>query len=80
MDDFPVPPPPPWPSACAYGITPSLFLPLQNYGVCLVPGSSCASPGYVRVSFANMKGELFAKAADRLKRGLSHLVDKGMRG
>ena len=30
----------------------------QHYGVCLVPGSSCACPGYVRVSFANMQVRL----------------------
>lgn len=50
----------------------------QHYGVCLVPGSSCACPGYVRVSFANMQGERLVTAAARLKSALAHLVEKGM--
>ena len=53
---------------------------VQNYGVCLVPGSSCACPGFVRVSFANMRGERFAVAAQRPKAGIRHLAERGMIG
>lgn len=48
-------------------------------GVCVVPGSSCGAPGFVRCSFGNIApGERFATAAARLKRGLQALVQHGM--
>ncbi len=45
--------------------------------VCILPGGSCGSPGYVRVAFANLQPDDCAEAAGRLKRGLQELVQRG---
>ena len=50
---------------------------VEEHGVCIIPGSSCGCPGYIRVAFANMTPELCQKAAARLKAGLTELVEKG---
>eukprot|EP00192_Tetraselmis_astigmatica_P012572 CAMPEP_0117669738 /NCGR_PEP_ID=MMETSP0804-20121206/12314_1 /TAXON_ID=1074897 /ORGANISM="Tetraselmis astigmatica, Strain CCMP880" /LENGTH=405 /DNA_ID=CAMNT_0005477859 /DNA_START=200 /DNA_END=1417 /DNA_ORIENTATION=- len=49
---------------------------VERHGVCVIPGSSCGCPGYIRVAFANMTPELCQKAANRLKAGLAELVEK----
>lgn len=51
---------------------------MKKHQVCLIPGSSCGRPGHVRAAFANLKPELCAKAAGRLKAGLAELVAQGM--
>jgi aspartate/methionine/tyrosine aminotransferase len=51
---------------------------VKRHKVCLIPGSSCGSPGHVRAAFANLKPELCAEAAARLKAGLQELVAEGM--
>lgn len=47
---------------------------IQEHGVCIIPGSACGAPGYVRVAFANLKPEQCKVAAGRLKAGLQQLV------
>lgn len=47
---------------------------IKQHGVCIIPGSSCGAPGYVRVAFANLKAEQCGMAAARLKAGLQQLV------
>ena len=45
--------------------------------MCILPGGSCGSPGYVRVAFANLRPDDCAEACGRLKRGLLELVRHG---
>ena len=45
--------------------------------VCILPGGSCGSPGYVRVAFANLRPDDCAEASGRLKGGLQQLVQHG---
>jgi aspartate/methionine/tyrosine aminotransferase len=47
---------------------------IQQHGVCIIPGSACGAPGYVRVAFANLKPEQCKVAAGRLKAGFQQLV------
>lgn len=49
-----------------------------KHGVCIIPGSACGAPGYVRVAFANLEEEQCRVAAGRLQKGLEELVTKGM--
>lgn len=51
---------------------------VKKHGVCLIPGSACGLPGHVRVAFANLRPEVCAEAAARLKAGLTELVQHGM--
>ncbi|KAK9825707.1 hypothetical protein WJX74_000024 [Apatococcus lobatus] len=51
---------------------------VKEHGVCVIPGSSCGVPGYIRVAFANLEEAACQKAADRLKAGLQQLVSEGM--
>ena len=45
--------------------------------MCILPGGSCGSPGYVRVAFANLRPDDCAEASRRLKSGLQQLVQHG---
>jgi aspartate/methionine/tyrosine aminotransferase len=47
---------------------------IQEHGVCIIPGSACGAPGYVRVAFANLQPAECKVAAGRLKAGLQQLV------
>jgi len=47
---------------------------VRAHGVCLISGSACGAPGYVRVAFANLLPEQCAAAAGRLRAGLAQLV------
>lgn len=47
---------------------------INVHGVCIIPGSACGAPGYVRVAFANLTPEQCRVAAGRLKVGLQQLV------
>lgn len=49
-------------------------------GVCLVPGSSCGSPGWVRCSFGNLPPSRMGEATSRLKAGLQKMVAEGIQG
>ena len=51
---------------------------VKEHGVCVIPGSSCGVPGYIRVAFANLEEAACQKAADRLHAGLQQLVSEGM--
>ena len=47
---------------------------VDEYGVCLIPGSACGMPGHVRVCYANLPLERTRIAAQRLRAGLERLV------
>lgn len=47
---------------------------VKQAGVCIIPGSSCGAPGYVRAAYANLPLEDCRLAAARLKAGLQQLV------
>jgi aspartate/methionine/tyrosine aminotransferase len=47
-----------------------------QHGVCVIPGSACGAPGYVRVCYANLAGEAFEDACQKLHGGLQLLVDQ----
>lgn len=48
---------------------------VEKHGICLIPGSSCGAPGYVRVAFGNLQPDVCKIAAARLKTGLEQLVE-----
>lgn len=50
---------------------------VREHGVCVIPGSSCGCPGYVRAAYANLQPEACRQAAARLKAGLQELVALG---
>jgi aromatic aminotransferase len=50
---------------------------VREAGVCIIPGSSCGAPGYVRAAYANLRPEECAEAAGRLKSGLRQIVAAG---
>jgi aspartate/methionine/tyrosine aminotransferase len=47
---------------------------IREHGVCVVPGSACGTPGYIRVAYANVTQEQCSEAAARLKMGLQQLL------
>jgi len=51
---------------------------IQRHGVCVIAGSSCGCPGYIRVAYANLEEALIREAAGRLRAGLEELVRDGM--
>lgn len=50
---------------------------IQKHGVCIIPGSSCGSPGFIRAAYANLHPEQCQEAAGRLKAGLQELKARG---
>jgi aspartate/methionine/tyrosine aminotransferase len=46
----------------------------KDFGVALIPGSSCGSPGFVRVGFANLSLDATAEASRRLEAGLKAIL------
>jgi aromatic aminotransferase len=50
---------------------------VRQCGVCVLPGSACAAPGWLRVAFANLPATLCEEAAGRLRAGLEELVRRG---
>lgn len=50
---------------------------VEEYGVCLIPGSACGMPGHVRVCYANLPLERTREAAKRLRTGLERLKAEG---
>eukprot|EP00879_Flechtneria_rotunda_P018349 GHRR01019246.1.p1 GENE.GHRR01019246.1~~GHRR01019246.1.p1 ORF type:complete len:399 (+),score=104.95 GHRR01019246.1:337-1533(+) len=47
---------------------------IRQHGVCVIPGSACGVPGYIRVAFANLTPAKCEVAAGRLKAGLKELI------
>eukprot|EP00466_Bigelowiella_natans_P005199 jgi/Bigna1/132135/aug1.16_g6843 len=47
-----------------------------QHGVCVIPGSACGAPGYIRVCYANLAPGRFEDAIGRLETGLKELVAK----
>ena len=47
---------------------------VDEHGVCLIPGSACGCPGFVRVCYANLPLEKTREAARRLRAGLEALA------
>ena len=46
-----------------------------KYKVVIIPGSACGCPGYVRVSYANLRPEKCVEAAERLRHGLDCVIN-----
>eukprot|EP00747_Dinoflagellata_sp_TGD_P222208 gnl/TRDRNA2_/TRDRNA2_93939_c0_seq2.p1 gnl/TRDRNA2_/TRDRNA2_93939_c0~~gnl/TRDRNA2_/TRDRNA2_93939_c0_seq2.p1 ORF type:complete len:122 (-),score=20.64 gnl/TRDRNA2_/TRDRNA2_93939_c0_seq2:38-403(-) len=46
----------------------------EKHRLCLIPGSACGKPGYVRVCYANLAIESCREAVARLQAGLSELA------
>ena len=49
---------------------------IKEHKVTTIPGSSCGSPGYIRVAYANCTTEECAEACERLKTGLQALISE----
>jgi len=47
---------------------------VMEHKVCIIPGSACGSPGYVRVAFANLKPNQCEIACERLASGIRRIV------
>lgn len=52
---------------------------MRAHGVCIIPGTSCGAPGFVRVAFGNLQTDICREAARRLRAGLEQLRTEGMR-
>lgn len=48
---------------------------IKKHGVATIPGTSCGSPGYIRVAYANTTSEQCIEACRRLRGGLQAVVD-----
>eukprot|EP01025_Chloroclados_australasicus_P031147 TRINITY_DN3141_c0_g4_i1.p1 TRINITY_DN3141_c0_g4~~TRINITY_DN3141_c0_g4_i1.p1 ORF type:complete len:447 (+),score=50.46 TRINITY_DN3141_c0_g4_i1:92-1432(+) len=51
---------------------------VKKHKVCIIPGSSCGAPGYIRVAYANLSEEKCKQAAQRLQEGLTILMQQGI--
>lgn len=51
---------------------------VQQHHVCVIQGTSCGYPGYIRVAFANLDTDSCREAAARLKQGLTELATHGL--
>ena len=49
---------------------------VKEHKVCIIPGSSCGSEGYIRVAFGNLTEAECREACDRLKRGLTRILEE----
>ena len=47
---------------------------VKEHGVCIIPGSACGAPGYIRVAFANLQPDVCRVACDRLRAGLEAIM------
>lgn len=47
---------------------------IREHGVCVIPGSACGMPGWIRVAYANVSPQQCEVAAGRLKAGLEQLL------
>lgn len=47
---------------------------IKEHGVCVIPGSACGAPGYIRVAYANITPQQCEQAATRLRAGLQQLI------
>jgi katanin p60 ATPase-containing subunit A1 len=48
---------------------------IREHGVCVIPGSACGMPGWIRVAYANVSPQQCEVAAARLKKGLQQLLE-----
>jgi aspartate/methionine/tyrosine aminotransferase len=48
---------------------------IREHGVCVIPGSACGAPGWIRVAYANLSPQQCEVAAARLKAGLQQLLE-----
>lgn len=48
----------------------------REHGVCVIPGSACGRPGFIRVCFANLDAAACREASERLRRGLTELASR----
>lgn len=51
---------------------------IKRHGVCVIPGTACGAPGYIRVAYANLKTDACQEACQRLKAGLQELAGEGV--
>ncbi len=50
---------------------------IEEAGVCVIPGTACGAPGFIRAAYANLQPDACLQAASRLKQGLQRLVAEG---
>ena len=50
----------------------------REHGVCVIPGTACGLPGYVRVCFANLPPAQCEEAARRLEKGFTALPQSSL--
>ena len=48
---------------------------VRRHKVCVIPGSSCGAPGYVRIAFGNLSADECREACGRLRAGLVELLE-----
>ena len=64
------------PSGCEDDVAVCRYL-VDQFGVCVVPGSACGVPGHIRVAYANLDPDTCSTAAARLRKGLEALMGGG---
>lgn len=52
---------------------------VKKHKVCVIPGTSCGAPGYIRIAFGNLAFDACKHAAERLEKGLQELITDGMK-
>lgn len=68
------------PASCAENDELVLQWLVKKHKICVIPGSACGYPGYIRVAFANLLPRDCKVAAGRLRSGLEELVSRGIDG
>ena len=51
---------------------------VKKHKVCVIPGTSCGAPGYIRIAFGNLPFDACKQAAARLEVGLQELIQHGI--
>jgi aspartate/methionine/tyrosine aminotransferase len=49
---------------------------VRDYGIAIIPGSFCGSPGWIRICYANLTPGKTKVAAERLQRGIQELASR----
>eukprot|EP00536_Pseudo-nitzschia_multiseries_P003907 jgi/Psemu1/186828/e_gw1.62.116.1 len=52
---------------------------VKDYGIAIIPGSFCGSPGWIRVCYANLPPDRTKVAAERLRKGIEELTSSMVR-
>mmetsp|Transcript_6457 Transcript_6457/g.13869 ORF Transcript_6457/g.13869 Transcript_6457/m.13869 type:complete len:159 (-) Transcript_6457:211-687(-) len=47
---------------------------VKDYGIAIIPGSFCGTPGWIRICYANLTPDKTVVAAERLRKGIEELV------